>query len=355
MIILPHKGTSRIWLDIKRRFRPVDPLGYLAISASLLSVVGVVFGGYKQHQDVAIYAVLALSLLLTSHYCRLYFFERRQSEQVRETFKYLHSIVEHLRNSHLALNESGLGVKHGGKPGTHQWSEAYIERFEADCENVCKALHSALIALGYPIHAVCIKGYDNSSGSIHVVQRSHRRRKRQQTDMADSRDSNPFFCLLEEVHTNYEKHIQMPEIWKEKRNREPDCPRFVAIGHLNSAALPTIFSRIMVQNAKEGGCTPKEVLREEDFLAKLRQRVDGAYRSCMGILVASGAAKSGRVETDDYRGFIGIDSHNSGAWDFLQPQHVNLVASVADALYYPMAFYQVARGLSADAQQQLPI
>jgi len=50
--------------------------------------------------------------------------------------------------------------------------------------------------------------------------------------------------------------------------------------------------------------------------------------------------KKNEKEAEIVSGFIGIDSPDEKAWDFLVPHHMHLVAGVADSLYPLMVIYK---------------
>ena len=345
MLIIPQNCIARVAREFKRSFRRFDVVGTITLAAALATLIGFFYGGFPKHAAQAPYCLAALAFVLMSHYCRNYFMERRHSENVRSVLENFHHISEHIRNVARKVNDS---LTHKDAPiDTPQWAEEYIRLLRQEGRVICKELQHIMCKLGYPVHGVCIKSYDKTSMKVHVVARSDEQRSRGALDSSEDSHTNPFFRLLREVHTHYKRHIGHEDLQHINQNMVDLPLRYLAIGDIENPALPRVFSQILAADATKYEPADADAMGDKDIVHQLCQRTAQRYCSCLGMMITTKVTVSEQIDTEDYRGFIGLDSMNRDAWEFLDPWHLHAVASVADSLYCMLVFYQEAQHLVA--------
>jgi len=210
MLIVPKNAKTRVRREFKRRLRKMDVLGSISLVSAIASLVGVVFGGFDQNAPLALYCLVALSMILMSHYCRSYFSERDESKKVRSSFKQWHDISESIRKAVRKVHESVHG--RGPEIQTKEWASSFVEAFRSEAEVMCQSILELMRNLGYPVDRVCIKAFDPASDSLHVIARSGKQAVNETRDTTEAAVDNPFFRLLREVHAHYHTYIQDKEV-----------------------------------------------------------------------------------------------------------------------------------------------
>ena len=210
-----------------------------------------------------------------------------------------------------------------------------LQVFRTECRKISEYLKDILISWGYPVDHVCIKSYDQNrkDSELIVVERSDDNRKII-IDKGEAENDNPFFKLLFESHFNRSliKDSELQRIKQNKRRKSPEI-KYFAIGGLKAIKFPESLFKLLQeysfnQEIKEIKERDKDELRTSMLL-----RADSKYDSLLGILITSGKLDFGFRPCS---GFIGIDSKSSCAWDFIDENHLNLIAGIADLLYVPL-------------------
>lgn len=341
MLIVPYNYSTRFRREMKRWLRKGHLLGVISLGSGIATLVGVVFGGFEKNAPLALYCLVALAMILMSHYCRAYFVEREESKRVRNTYEHFHAIAESIRSTVRKVHDS----VHGRAPEieTQEWANNFVEVFRLEAEKICNSILSLMKNLGYPIDRVCLKSFAPDTDTLHAIARSGKQDINEPRDKSEAAKDNPFFRLLMEVQAHYHSHVQDAPLQALTQNRLNDGLRFLAIGGIGDPKLPRVLSQIMSGYVKSHGAKPEDQLREDEIRCALSMRTKGSYYSCLGLMISSKIEAGPGLKVEDIRGFIGLDSHRKDAWDFLNPSHLHALASVADSLYCMVAFYQEAQ------------
>lgn len=359
MILVPIDFKSNMRREFSRLRRTwVDVATGFVFFGTMCSVIGCLVGpickGIKSDEVFYLCLVIILLFLFTIHYLRRYQSECSRNKGFKATYEQVHLIAEYLRSAAAPLSD-GLVEDNGLEVGTPQWADHYVKTFRNSTKQVCLELKKALEHLGYHVSDVCIKLYNKNEECLHVVTRTDATRG--QKDEIERVGENPFFRILLEVHQRYSFWRNASKVRLVKRNRTlQERPRFLALGALGSKGVPDVLGEIMrAFYERTGSCFKPEEIEEENVRKELVERVSGSYRSCLGVMISKQVSIAEQVGYEGSIGFIGIDSHRDDAWDFLDGDHVHLIASIADILYHGLVFYRLAREISKDNQGRLPL
>ena len=347
---------SRVKREYKRRKRRFSVVDTLVIVAAFVSVVAGLTDAFRVHSSLGLYLLAAFFLWMFSHYCRGYHLEKQKAAQIRASLEGFHRCCESFRTALLSINSSLFAG--GQEIGSVEWANAYMSLFRTEAVRICEKLREGLRSLGYPVEHVCIKSFNLKKRSVHVVGRYPVDRIREFDD-EEKIDDNIFARLLIRAHCHHPELCDLPELANIRRNQDEKCLRFLAIGNIAASGLPKVFSQILMGEKATTPQTSTLSAEESRLLGLLRTRADGKYNSCLGMMISRPFIEP-REATDDKAllscgGFIGTDSHDTGAWDFLDADDLHALSGIADALYPLLAYYEFARDVTLTRQLQLPM
>lgn len=346
MLVIKNTVIAKCWREISRLFRSFNLMAALSQLAILVTLVGFVTGNISEGAQYALYCLTALAILLMSHYARKYFQEVSNANVKSKAYEKIHRCSEKIRELNILTTQFyNTKPKDRGKIVGE-----YLSKFAEKCDAICCDIKEALNAIGYDVNAVCIKSINLNSRTLNTIARCTDSRKNNTTrDESEPISNNPFAKLLIETHANYDRHITHPELRKINRNRHvKNMPKFLAIGTIDSRQMPSALVPILHGYANSTNAGVETVVEIEPLMQSFRERAEGKYNACMGVMIAKKMAArknsaSDHVFVEQVHGFVGLDSQDGNVWNFLDFNDVHLVAAVADSLYHPMTLYSAAK------------
>lgn len=339
MLIIPtgfrHEFKREI-VRLKSKLGFFHFITLITLLGSVCTILGISLK-YVIKKDIhpTLYVLVLISLLYTVHYCRAYYREKRKRSSADSTLRGIHAIAHSLREIMLKTSLFHESISN---------KECYIQTFKSECQNIAERLYDILCSLGYNVGHVCIKSYDpqTTGTELSVVSRSDKNRKKINLDEGESEDDNPFFKLLFENH--FSDHLyNCPVLKKIKQNKwnKESRIKYLGLGNLSRVKFPESVYLLLKEYGEETGRAVEE--RDADELLKsirLRSEKSKGCESQLGILISN---NNPSTQGRPCAGFIGVDSGSSCAWDFINEDHLNVVAAVADLLYEPMLAYNKLR------------
>lgn len=344
MLIIPTENRHRRRRELTRIVKKISNLpSILVIVATVFSVFGIsIYGLSAEKIHPTLYILIGVAFVYTAHYTRAYYREKRKQNDVDKILRDIHEIAHSIRALMVKITLLEEESSHS----------AYLYKVESECQKILDHLLKITKVFGYSVDHICIKSYDpkRKGQEIAVVKRSDETRRKRETDTGEAEADNTFFKLLFESHFN-SRLADDPELQKIKQNKNRNLPyiRYLAIGDIRRVKFPESIHQLLMDYGKVSSKNVGESNSQEihDAIAK---RSKPHYESQLGILISS----SGE---DDFgfrpcRGFIGLDSKDPCAWDFMDENHLNIIAMTADLLYEPLSVYNTLKKQKSQGAQK---
>ncbi len=336
MLIIPtglRHEIRRELIRLKPRFSLLSFISLITLLGSVCAILGISLRFLLEEQiHPTLYLVIVIALLYTTHYCRAYYREKRKKSSADSSLRVIHEIAHSLRELILktSLFDSATSIR-----------KCYLQAVKTECHEIARHLHNVLRSFGYNVGHVCIKTYNSEikGDELSVLARSYGGKK--DWDEGEPEEDNPFFKLLLENHFS-DRLYKCPVLKKIKQNKDTGEPKikYLGIGDLSRVQFPESVHQLLMEYEQKTGnkikeTSAKEILQSIQKRSRYEARHEG-YQSLLGILISNGNPS---VEGRPCEGFIGIDSGSSCAWDFINENHLNVIAAVADLLYEPITTY----------------
>lgn len=330
-------------------------LAILGVIAAICTIYAAILGGSDGLSQLLVGAICTLVVIfavLDHLYCARYYNLKNQENKSDALGRIFHDQAETIRTITTKILDEGTEEERTG--------EQALKVYEDYLFYTCKGVYNSLRKLGYAVDRVSIKACWGKRIYTLMVFREDSGEPDKFSDWCGTEaENNPFWKIFKKAHTYYEECVVVPSIKKWACNQNlKRRPKFLAIGHLEASSHPAALDSLIQEAcnaAKDKGQSEAE-LNGASVWNELKAKVGHRYRSCVAIMIAGTPPrtpddKPSSEGTKKMGGFIGIDSMNSGAFDFLQQTDVEGVAAFADVSFIPLSRLKPIY-LSAAAEQQ---
>lgn len=297
----------------------------ISFIGSIASIIGISFLGlFEKMEKAEITAILFLAFFALFFQYK-YYQHKDKVSLANSLHIFRHKISEEVR----LLDDFFFKTIISQDPTTIDKNQLKkdIEKYYS---NICEIISSAFASYGITTSGVYIKSLNQKNSELNIIAKKSTRCSPEQEEL----EKNIFARLLihclsknTQLITDFKKTFNHP-LPKVPINRIPQIA-CLALCDFENEKFPSSLNEILNENGEKSNNRQKSSKQ----MSCLKERVNGNYKSCLGLTISDRKQIQDPVSIVPVAGFLGIDSQEPHDFEKIDKPFLNFLAGITDSLY----------------------